>query len=60
MAEALARHYLGGNFEIYSAGSAPTQVNPNALKVLQERGLDTTGLYSKSFDEVPARSRLCD
>ena len=53
MAEALARHYLGGNFEIYSAGSAPTQVNPNALKVLQERGLDTTGLYSKSFDEVP-------
>ena len=53
MAEALAKHHGGNRFEIYSAGSAPTRVNPNALKVLQERGVDTTALYSKGFDEVP-------
>jgi len=53
MAEAIAKHHAGNRFEIYSAGSAPTRVNLNVLKVLREQGVDTTVLYSKGFDAVP-------
>jgi arsenate reductase len=53
MAEAIAKHHAGGRYEIYSAGSAPTRVNPNVLKVLREQGVNTTDLCSKGFNEVP-------
>lgn len=53
MAEALGRHHLIDRFEIFSAGSSPTQVNPRAVQVLQEIRLDTSVLRSKSFDDVP-------
>ena len=53
MAEALARRDLTDQFEIHSAGSKPTTVNPRAVHVLQESGMDTSVLRSKSFDDVP-------
>lgn len=55
MAEALINHDLGDECDIkaYSAGvSAKGEVNPNALRVLKEAGIDTFGLASKNLDAV--------
>ena len=51
MAEALLRSLAGDRYEAYSAGTdiAPV-VNPFALEVLGERGVNTEGLHSKSLD----------
>ena len=35
-----------------SAGSAPSRVNPYALAVLHELGVDTTGLHAKHVDTI--------
>ena len=54
LAEALLNHLGAGRFKAYSAGSSPRehqQPNPLALEVLQEAGIDTQGLCSKSWDE---------
>jgi protein-tyrosine-phosphatase len=56
MAEALLRHLSHGQVEVYSAGSHPSQVHPLALQVLQERGISTEGLRSKSLDEFVGQS----
>jgi arsenate reductase len=55
LAEALLRHLGAGRFVAYSAGSYPKgQVNPLALRLLEEQGLPTAGLRSKSWDEFAA------
>jgi protein-tyrosine-phosphatase len=36
---------------VVSAGSHPKPVHPNAIKVLDERGIDISGWRSKSIDE---------
>jgi protein-tyrosine-phosphatase/DNA-binding transcriptional ArsR family regulator len=51
MAEALMRSMGGDQVEVYSAGSAPTEADPEALATLQEVGIDTTGLYAKSLEQ---------
>ena len=53
MAEALMRHYRGDEFECFSAGIAPSGVNPYAVKVLSEIGVDISGQYSKHIDDLP-------
>lgn len=50
MAEALANHYLPDSCQAFSAGTEATQVNPLASQVLQELGVDTSALYSKTMD----------
>jgi len=41
-----------GRFRAWSAGSFPAgQVNPNALRVLEDMRMPTSGLRSKSWDE---------
>lgn len=43
---------LDRDVRAYSAGSAPSgRVNPFALKALNEAGIDTSGCYSKGWDE---------
>ncbi len=43
---------LGGDrFEAYSAGLAPTEINPYTYMVMAEAGLDLAGQRSKSVDE---------
>ena len=50
--EALVNHLGKGRYRGYSAGSKPAGlVNPAALVLLQRKGLETTGLRSKSWDE---------
>jgi len=52
LAEAVLNHVGNGRFRAFSAGSTPKgQINPMTLKVLQEAGLPTDGLRSKSWDE---------
>jgi arsenate reductase len=55
MAEGFARHYGAGRVEAHSAGVEPTRLNPNAVSVMRERGIDISGQQSKSFDEGLAR-----
>lgn len=56
MAEGLARHLFGDRVTVQSAGSAPTRVNPHAIAVLAELGIDATGHSSKLVDDIPADS----
>jgi len=47
MAEGLARHLFGDRVRVQSAGSAPSRVNPYAIEVMREAGIDLTGHVSK-------------
>jgi arsenate reductase len=51
MAEVLLREKGGDSFEVHSAGTEPAEVRPLTLRVLQEAGLPTEGLRSKSVNE---------
>ena len=49
IAEGLGKKYLT-NFQIYSAGTVPEKVNCNAIKVMDEIGIDISNQYSKKID----------
>jgi arsenate reductase len=51
MAEGLFRHEAGDDFEVFSAGTKPTTVRPEAIAVMDEIGIDISGHRSKSVDE---------
>lgn len=53
MAEGLARQYASNRFAVFSAGSSPGVVNPYAIKVMREIGIDITLQYSKAIDSIP-------
>jgi len=52
IAEGLARHILGAQVEVISAGSQPSKVNPFAIEAMAEIGIDISGQRSKSIDEI--------
>jgi arsenate reductase len=52
LAEGLANHLGEGKVEAHSAGTNPFGVNPHAVAVLQEIGIDISGHYSKGLDDV--------
>ena len=52
MAEGLARTMLGPNVRVQSAGSKPSRVNPYAVEVMREIGIDLTSHTSKSVDTI--------
>lgn len=54
MAEGLARHRFGDRAEVVSAGSQPSRVNPLAVEVMQEIGIDIRSHHSKSVDMLDA------
>ena len=54
MAEGLARQLFGQNVRVQSAGSQPSSVNPLAVTVMQEIGIDISQQTSKSVDMVDA------
>lgn len=51
MAEGLLRDIAGEQFEVFSAGVAPTTVRPEATQALAEIGIDISKHRSKSVDE---------
>jgi len=65
MAEGIVNHYLGERFEARSAGTLATFVNPRAIAVLQELGINISRHHSKSLAEFAGESfdyviTLCD
>jgi arsenate reductase len=51
MAEALLRKYGGDEFEAYSAGLEPKDINPYTERVMEEVGVSLSGQYSKHVKE---------
>ena len=56
MAEGLLRQLAGDHFEAYSAGTEATGVRPQAIKVMNEIGIDISGQKSKTFEEYLGQS----
>lgn len=56
MAEGLARRLLGPRFTVRSAGSVPSEVNPFAIEVMREVGIDLTTHRSKSVESIDPRT----
>ncbi len=53
MAEGLARRLFGSRVAVESAGSRPSRVNPLAIEVMAEIGIDLTSHRSKAVDDLP-------
>lgn len=53
MAEGLAKR-LWPHAQIKSAGSKPSVLNPHAVTVLKELGIDISNQYSKSVHDLPS------
>lgn len=51
MAEGLLRHDAGVRFEVFSAGTKPSTVRPEAIAVMRELGIDISKQRSKSVQE---------
>jgi arsenate reductase len=51
IAEGLVNALYGDKYEAYSAGIQPSQVNPYAIKVMKEIGIDISKQRSKSVEE---------
>jgi arsenate reductase len=46
MAEGLLRHDAGDRFEVFSAGTRPSHVRPEAIAVMRELGIDISSQRS--------------
>jgi len=51
MAEGLLRAFYGDWYDVYSAGIEASQVDPRAIKVMDEIGIDISGQHSKTMNE---------
>lgn len=60
MAEALLNKFHGDRCEARSAGLEPGTLNPLAVAVLQEIGLDISGKATRSVDEVIRSGEVFD
>lgn len=56
MAEGLARSMFGDRLSVQSAGSEPSRVNPYAIEVMRELGIDITTHRSKSVETIDPAS----
>jgi arsenate reductase (thioredoxin) len=52
MAEGLARTIFGERAPVMSAGSEPSNVNPYAIEVMRELGIDLAAHHSKSVQTI--------
>lgn len=65
IAEALLRHMAADQYEVFSAGTAPTGIDPRTIETLHDKGISVDGLRSKSLDEFEGQAfdyviTLCD
>jgi arsenate reductase (thioredoxin) len=56
MGEGLFRHEGGGRYEVFSAGTRPTHVRPEAITAMREIGIDISRHHSKSIEEFADQS----
>jgi arsenate reductase len=52
MAEGLVNHDLAGQVQAFSAGVRPNRVNPRAIQVMAELGIDISHHRSKSVEDL--------
>jgi arsenate reductase len=52
MAEGLVNYDLAGQVQAFSAGVRPSRVNPRAIQIMTELGIDISGHRSKSVDDL--------
>ena len=50
IAEGLFRHEAGERFEVFSAGTEPAHIRPEAIQVMDEIGIDISQQKAKSVD----------
>ena len=55
MAEGLIRHICKDAYDVFSAGTEPSKVRPEAIQAMAEKGIDIAGHRSKSVDEFTSR-----
>lgn len=56
IAEGFARYFGIGALEVYSAGSRPSgKINPDAVDVMREIGIDISNQSSKGFNDLPVK-----
>lgn len=65
MAEGFLRTYGGERYEAFSAGTRPSSLNPLAIEVMREIGIDISGQRSKNAAEYigthfPIIVTVCD
>ncbi|MGD8226987.1 MAG: arsenate reductase ArsC [Desulfobacteraceae bacterium] len=51
MAEGLVNAFYGDHLEAQSAGTEPSEVNPLAVRVMAEIGIDISGHHSKGVED---------
>lgn len=56
IAEGLLRKMAGDQFEVFSAGTEQTRVQPLAIEAMRESGIDITGHRSKTLDEFAGQN----
>lgn len=56
MAEGLGRMIFGDRVPVTSAGSEPSKVNPYAIEVMRELGVDLTTHHSKSVQTIDPKA----
>ena len=52
MAEGWLRHYAGDRANVFSAGTKPAGLNPMAVAVMRDVGIDISGQRSMHLDEL--------
>ena len=52
MAEGWARYFHGDKFHFFSAGTQKHGLNPRAVAVMKESGVDISAHFSKTVDEI--------
>jgi arsenate reductase len=55
MAEGFVKTLLGQHYDVYSGGTEPTAINPYAVKVMQEVGIDISDQYVKNVNDFVDR-----
>ena len=59
MSEAYMRKLAGDRFQVENAGFEPTTVNPLAVGVMNEEGIDISRQNTQSVFELYKQGRLC-
>jgi arsenate reductase len=56
MAEGWGKYLKSNEFDFYSAGTKKHGLNPHAVKVMQEAGVDISSHESNTTDELPKKT----
>ena len=59
MAEGFLRASSAGRFIVESAGTVASELHPLAVRVMHEKGIDISGQWSKSIDELAGPFDVC-